>query len=679
MISMDVFPDWAVIPGLFVFSFILCITLLMRQNDRKAAERHAAEQPRAEQKTKASIVEDYAGFRLNVPSDGGCRRGYCYACGLKIGVHPEKEQPTLERGDTFWFCSTFCYKRMLWPYVPRGYRWDYGDGSGKTTIFYWEGEDIEAIRRKHQAEVDLYYLKQKDYLREAVPKLIAHLEEVERNEKTLAPLREKEIRASYRYPDPPAEWQASADPPIIRSIKKPSPDRCIHCGTPDKSAESISVEGTSFWYCGGKCAVDTIKDFVPERWLNEPSEDIEFSEYLAALRERDMLPPHIIPPYIWYPLEVRMQWERCRCKAWDGAHDNVENRLRAEARKQETEEAEKEAEVQQRQWERDYLAADKEHEQFLADEAFQEALKPKPIPQRIRFEHTHILGPSGSGKTSLIQQLILEDIRTLDPLPAYVVIDPKGLMVERLSRLNIKQNIIYIDPTNYPLPALDLFHQPELNINEHQRNRVRNQLIETFAYIFSTANARLTQRQSIPFSYVVRLVFFMGGNIDTLMDILEDDGKQRRFYPYMQQLGERDSGARRFFENDFYSTGFGETRQQIKTRLYEILSKPELIAMFAAGQNKLSIFDCLQQRKMVLTARLEGLPASRPLLYSRRAQCGIRSRRYPEVAMDAGIPHHRRVSGLRRRGKDAGATTARPRVQSRRRTRSSKHVLRGTE
>ena len=84
------------------------------------------------------------------------------------------------------------------------------------------------------------------------------------------------------------------------------------------------------------------------------------------------------------------------------------------------------------------------------------------------------------------------------------------------------------------------------------------------------------------------------------MDILEDSPKERRFYPHMQKLGERDAGARRFFENDFYTTGFSETRQQIKTRLYEILSKPELMEMFAAGQNKLSIFDCLQQRKMVL-------------------------------------------------------------------------------
>jgi hypothetical protein len=104
-------------------------------------------------------------------------------------------------------------------------------------------------------------------------------------------------------------------------------------------------------------------------------------------------------------------------------------------------------------------------------------------------------------------------------------------MVQRLSRLaafnmRLKDRLIVIDPTKDPLPALDLFHQPPLPMTERDRARVRNQLIDTFAYIFSTADARLTQRQSIPFAYVVRLVFSMGGNIDTLMDILEDNTKE---------------------------------------------------------------------------------------------------------------------------------------------------------
>ncbi len=248
----------------------------------------------------------------------------------------------------------------------------------------------------------------------------------------------------------------------------------------------------------------------------------------------------------------------------------------------------------------------------------------KAIPRHIRMEHCLVVGGSGSGKTSLIQDLVIEDLFeaiSKPPNPAILIIDPKGELVSRLSRLlafapgyYLENKLVVIDPTKRPLPALDIFHHPTIQGDEYQRTRVLNHLIETFAYIFSLSNAQLTQRQSIPFTYVVRLVFSMHGNLETMMDILEDNPKDRRFYPYMQKLGEQDAGARRFFENDFYTVAFNETRQQIKTRLYEIISKQEIMAMFAAGQNKLSLFDCMQQRKIVL------VNTAMPFLGSRASQ-----------------------------------------------------------
>ena len=100
-----------------------------------------------------------------------------------------------------------------------------------------------------------------------------------------------------------------------------------------------------------------------------------------------------------------------------------------------------------------------------ADEAFQETLKPKPIPQHIRFEHTHILARADRAKhrsfSSSSSKISARSIR----LPPMSSLTRKDLMVERLSRLEaLKRPIIVIDPTKYPLPALDLFHQPELNI-----------------------------------------------------------------------------------------------------------------------------------------------------------------------------------------------------------------------
>ena len=240
----------------------------------------------------------------------------------------------------------------------------------------------------------------------------------------------------------------------------------------------------------------------------------------------------------------------------------------------------------------DYEAAQErtaeEEEQALA------ALAPRPIPEHIRFEHTHILGPAGSGKTSLLEQIVLNDLAKPDP-PALVIVDPKGLMVERLSRLavfsdRLADRLVIIDPTD-PLPALNMFEQPPKG--------TENQVVSSFGYIFSQAGAALTAKMGPPFAFAVRLMFTIpNANLFTLMDLFDDTAKERKFQPYIDKL--TDEASRRFFANDFYSSNYGPTKEQIKARLYEIISRPELTEMFNAPVRKLDMFECLQRRKIVL-------------------------------------------------------------------------------
>lgn len=198
--------------------------------------------------------------------------------------------------------------------------------------------------------------------------------------------------------------------------------------------------------------------------------------------------------------------------------------------------------------------------------------------------------------------------------PAYVVIDPKGELVDRLARLKIfsayggslANNLVIIDPTHATPPALGMFKAPR----GKQSPEFIDQLIEDFGYIFSGSDARLTQRQSIPFSYVVRLVFHMGGDLNTLMDILEDTpdlkkGQQSRFANEIASLSKVHDGARRFFQNDFYSTAFSPTKEQIKVRLHEIISRPNLMKVLNARENTLNLVDSFERGDIVLvnTAR----------------------------------------------------------------------------
>src|SRR5262249_47678009 len=135
----------------------------------------------------------------------------------------------------------------------------------------------------------------------------------------------------------------------------------------------------------------------------------------------------------------------------------------------------------------------------------EEMLAPKPIPQKLRYEHVHVIGPSGSGKSTLLQNHIMNDFwdgeNIVNDPPAYIIIDPKGLMVERISRRAIfnqsyKDRIIILDP--FDRPALSLFRT---------QGRDPAQLISDFSYIFSTTRQKLTGKQAACFAFCARLLF----------------------------------------------------------------------------------------------------------------------------------------------------------------------------
>lgn len=239
-----------------------------------------------------------------------------------------------------------------------------------------------------------------------------------------------------------------------------------------------------------------------------------------------------------------------------------------------------------------------------------------PIPLKftheVRFSHMHVLGGSGAGKTQLLQNLILSDLTSEDP-PSLVVVDSQGDLINKLSRLAL------FNPDGGPLAGRlvlitpkDIKHPPALNIFDLNRDRLGHYdevtkeqvvagVIQTFDYLFAgLIGADLTAKQSVFFRFVARLMLALPetlGRNATILDMLHvmDDAT-----PYKAAIATLPPIQRQFFERDFPSKTFAQTKEQIRYRLNAILENPTLARLFTAPETKIDLFDTLNNGGIIL-------------------------------------------------------------------------------
>ncbi len=96
-----------------------------------------------------------------------------------------------------------------------------------------------------------------------------------------------------------------------------------------------------------------------------------------------------------------------------------------------------------------------------------------------------------------------------------------------------------------------------------------------------------------------------GSNLFTLLDLLDDRTKDKaadpKFAAAIAGLNKpSEMATRRFLEIDYYSSTYASTRQEIKTRVWEVLRNEHLLTMLNATERKLDIAQCIKERKIVL-------------------------------------------------------------------------------
>ncbi len=98
-------------------------------------------------------------------------------------------------------------------------------------------------------------------------------------------------------------------------------------------------------------------------------------------------------------------------------------------------------------------------------------------------------------------------------------------------------------------------------------------------------------------SYLIltlRLILFL----DFLQEATKDTkGKDSKYAPYIAKL---DPMAQGFFENQYFTKAYTETRQQIGQRIYRVLNQPALARMFASTENRVDLYTLCERGSVIL-------------------------------------------------------------------------------
>ena len=232
------------------------------------------------------------------------------------------------------------------------------------------------------------------------------------------------------------------------------------------------------------------------------------------------------------------------------------------------------------------------------------------IPQSARFEHHHIVAGSGHGKTQTLQYLIANDLDAVaSGMQSVIVLDSQGDLIRNIAGLKafapdgpLHDRVVIIDPTDVEYPvSLNLFDVGLERLEAYpllERERLTNSILELYDFVLGTLlSAEMTQKQNVIFRYVTRLMLHIpDATIHTLRELMEEGGAVR----FAGDIAKLEGTAKHFFETEFGSREFEQTKKQVLRRLWGILENQTFERMFSNPRSKLDLFSEMNAGKVIL-------------------------------------------------------------------------------
>jgi|TARA_R110002049_G_scaffold269919_2_gene446835 hypothetical protein len=232
------------------------------------------------------------------------------------------------------------------------------------------------------------------------------------------------------------------------------------------------------------------------------------------------------------------------------------------------------------------------------------------IPIASRFEHHHIVAGSGHGKTQTLQYLIAQDLAKMEhENRSVIVLDSQGDLIRNIAQMAVfapdgplHDKIVIIDPSDVEWPvSLNLFDVGMDRLAGYEpleRERLTNSILELYDFVLGTLlDAQMTQKQNVIFRYVTRLMLHIpDATIHTLRELMEPGGEKK----FASSIAKLTGTAKHFFETEFTSREFEQTKKQVLRRLWGILENQTFERMFSHPRSKLDLFKEMNAGKIIL-------------------------------------------------------------------------------
>lgn len=221
------------------------------------------------------------------------------------------------------------------------------------------------------------------------------------------------------------------------------------------------------------------------------------------------------------------------------------------------------------------------------------------IKRRDRRRHLYVIGKSGVGKTKMLEQLIRADIFYGQGIG---VIDPHGDLINAVLEFipeNRINDVVLIDPSDREFPVS---FNPIANVVEEDKHMVTDSIIEIFKKQFG--NDWSPRIEHLLRFLTLAMIDYPKGTLKSMVSLLSSG-------PYRSKVIEhiKDPVVRRFWAIEFpeWSQRYdAEAVSPLLNKLGQLLADPLMRNIFGQMENKIDLFEIMQNKKIVLVNLSKG-------------------------------------------------------------------------